>query len=129
MAIKFEPGQVYDVAHLRPFDLDMALEGHPLATHDGGGVRLFRETSADGLAWDQWSRYLNAWVCEFEPNEFAEGMLCLAPLAVKDGRPLHVGDQIVELLRHRWVATVATLGVLDDLTQWSWPEAPEKQGL
>lgn len=46
--IEYEDGEVYNLEHLKPFDLDLAKQGHPLATDDGYSVRLFRQRDKEG---------------------------------------------------------------------------------
>jgi hypothetical protein len=93
-------GKVYDPAHLRPFDLDLAKQGHPCASQHGETIRLLRG-SADIFYWDKWIEDSDFWAHQQGEIECVQGELeCvldtlrLAPLAVKDGKPLHVGDVI-----------------------------------
>lgn len=87
--IPYYEGKVYDTAHLRPFNLDLAKAGHPLATYQGEEIRLLRDMDS---AWrfDVWRD--SKWTAR--TAEDLNWTLRLAPLAVKDGRPLHVGDVI-----------------------------------
>jgi len=88
-------GKVYDVAHLRPFDLELAKQGHPCVTFQGETIRLLRDM--DG-AWrfDVWRD--GKWTAR--TTEDLEWTLRLAPLAIKNNprtgkdEPLHVGDVI-----------------------------------
>lgn len=93
--IQFEPGCVYDVAHLRPFNLELALQGHPLALPDGSSVRHLRKMSDSYYSYDRWYEDTSSWFCTRDIYCMRlEDSLRLTPLAVKDGRPLHVGDEI-----------------------------------
>ncbi|MGL4230406.1 MAG: hypothetical protein ACRDAM_02285 [Casimicrobium sp.] len=141
MTIHFTPGTVYDVAHLREFDLELALQGHPLATFRGQSVRAFRAMTSGDLplyALDIWD--CNAidkeWSCSGHaiPALQLEGFLRLAPLAVKNGRPLHVGDEIKwahesepENWRtmHAGLAGLAAIEATSGRIQWRWPERKE----
>lgn len=136
MTIKFEPGQVYDVAHLRPFDLELALQGHPLATAKGEGVRAFRVYHHGGVSFDYWREgaFAGGWLPAgtIEPAN-TPIILRLAPLAVKDGRALHVGDEIdimlIEFWRQHIITARSAINFFPAARAWRWPEAKEKQGL
>lgn len=92
---QFEPGTVYDVAHLKPFDMKLALAGHPLASRRCESIRLFRSMSSNRHNFDYWDADDRSWISQFNlPIERLALELRLAPLAVKDGRALHVGDSI-----------------------------------
>ncbi len=91
-------GKMYDLDDLRPFKLGLAQEGHPCALRAGNEIRLLRQ--ADGRwVWDSWRQLQSGkpwWEyggCDFQ---LLESRLRLAPLAIKDGRPLHIGDTIEE---------------------------------
>jgi hypothetical protein len=92
--IQFEQGCVYDVAHLRPFNLELALQGHPLALRSGEQVRLFRDMNGFYFALDYWADDFGCWAHLEVRKKGIDDLLRLAPLAVKDGRPLHVEDEI-----------------------------------
>ncbi len=131
--IRFEPGTVYDVAHLKPFDLPLALAGHPLATKHGRSVRHLRQMdNGDRIifGFDEWDE--PGWIadCYFLPK--LAQYLRLAPLCVRDGRPLHVRDEIeVSIVVSgggcEWTKIGATIkGHLsgfykDHSDQWRWP--------
>ena len=95
--IPYYEGKVYDTAHLRPFNLDLAKAGHPLATYQGEEIRLLRDMDS---AWrfDVWRD--SKWTAR--TAEDLNWTLRLAPLAVKDGRPLHVGD-VIEFEGHSYL--------------------------
>jgi len=93
--IPYREGKVYDKAHLRPFDLDLAKQGHSLALSSGAEIRLFRETRIGIYGFDYWLPNFG-WSSTGWYNDINDLNLYLrlAPLAVRDGRPLHVGDVI-----------------------------------
>jgi hypothetical protein len=97
--ISYTQGKVYDPAHLRPFDLGLAKQWHPICTVSGREVRLLREASKL-WAYDEWYAGIGEggyWgTCIHQKETYFENNLRLAPLAVKDGKPLHVGDWIEE---------------------------------
>lgn len=99
--IEFKPGQVYNPEHLRPFNLQLALQGHPLASVNGFSVRYLRLSEADWFMWDAWAEKSCRWLSFEAPTVFAGDSLRLAPLAIKDDRPLHVRDEI------EWRASIA----------------------
>lgn len=126
--IRFEPGTVYDVAHLRPFDLELAKAGNPLATYDGKEVRLFRVRSQRHFSWDVWAESGPSWDNDYGNEEWAKTHLRLAPLAIKDGRGLHVGDEI-EMGRSLdyWDKTIVTsfqegMALANADECWRWPK-------
>ncbi len=130
--ITFELGTTYPIEHLRPFDLELAKAGHPLAMVNGHAVRAFRAQGDNCFAFDWWNG-----AAKWLQTENAQHTLCfnlrLAPLAVRDGRPLHVGDEIE--VRHAtkgWLISSANLTdyhvglyryVFQDNGQlaWRWP--------
>jgi len=93
-------GKLYDPKHLRPFDLALALQGHPLATGNGCEVsHIFLSDQQNYLTVRNWLRYLECgyWETRSLPIQDKDGTgdhLYLAPLAVKAGRALHIGDVI-----------------------------------
>ena len=95
--IPYHKGKVYDIAHLRPFNFELAKAGNPLATYQGEEIRLLRDM--DG-AWrfDVWRD--SKWTAR--TTEDLDWLFRLAPLAVKDGRPLHVGD-VIEFEGHSYL--------------------------
>lgn len=132
--IRFEPGTVIAKEHLRPFDLELAKAGHPLATYDGKEVRLFRVRSQHHFSWDVWAESGPSWDNDYGNEEWAKTYLRLAPLAIKDGRPLHVGDEIEQ----HFVSTLLTedqyfwrrVKIMSHeaartLGHWCWPESKE----
>ena len=95
--IQFEQGCTYDVAHLKPFDMELAKSGHPLAMLDseyGSSVRFFSRDSADTYCFQWWDHLFNKWQFYNNHDHMMPKVLGLAPLGVKDGKPLHVGDSI-----------------------------------
>ena len=138
-------GKVYDVAHLRPFDLDLAKQGHPLATNEGPSVRLFRESATFEQTafylWDEWGDpkendgYAIWRLSGDGENAYEVGKrLRLAPLAIKhDPRtskdePLHV-DDVIEIkgspnYGEPWLPHIVGAGSLigkSDDNSWRWP--------
>lgn len=94
--IEPKEGTMYNPAHLRPFDLELAKQGHPLAWDDGSEVSHIFQNSKDAFVIRSFGEYKN-WdmskpILEVELKKY----LRLAPLDVKDGKPLHVGDVIEE---------------------------------
>ena len=132
--IQFEQGCTYDVAHLKPFDLQLALSGHPLASRRGESIRLFRSMSSDRYNFDYWDADDRSWISQFNlPTERLALELRLAPLAVKDGKPLHVGDEVELCIPGKrspqsewaieWRKHVVSLGSLPTVLQgWQWPK-------
>ena len=128
-------GKVYDVAHLRPFDLELAKQGHPLAWFiNGCEVRYLAQTYAEDDRWFDFSHYEPsdaAWINRTRSALGVQQSLRLAPLAIKhDPRtgkdePLHVGDVIEIDAQLGWSAI--SLSTLEDyfrtleLWAWRWP--------
>jgi hypothetical protein len=103
-------GNLYDLSvarMLRPFNWELAALGHPLADiNSGTEVRLLRtegnprEPGSVLYAYDKWitaddRQPTPAWKTNnyLFCNEVG-AKIALAPLAVKEGKPLHVGDTI-----------------------------------
>ena len=108
-------GKMHDPDHLRPFKLGLAQEGHLCALRAGNEIRLLRQ--ADGRwVWDSWLQLQGGkpwWEyggCDFQ---LLESRLRLAPLAIKDGEPLHIGDvieeKIITLGDTDWQPTIVTM--------------------
>jgi hypothetical protein len=98
-------GKTYPVADLRTAKSIEQLckyvdAGHPIATSDGEEVRLFRSIFG-GFFYDAFS--LNGWL---EIRKTSKNSLLshikLAPLAYRNGRPLHVGDEICIFWGGEW---------------------------
>jgi hypothetical protein len=89
--IPYTVGKTYNPEHLRPFDLALATAGHPLAWYDGSGISHFFDGNQEVVTIRVWEKEF--WSC-IRINKCFLKNLRLAPLAVKDGRPLHVGDVI-----------------------------------
>lgn len=98
-------GKVYDVAHLRPFDLELARAGHPVAVHNGDEVsHIFIDQDEISATFRHWQKFRlhGCWLYHSLPyhKNSVGKYLRLAPLAIKhDPRtgkdePLHVGDVI-----------------------------------
>ena len=100
-------GTVYDPAHLHQAKsveelLSLARQGHPLAWHNGNEVsHIFFNGISDsdvltsiGVGVRVWNKDEKLWHTPRELDSL--DYLRLAPLAVKDGKPLHVGDVIEE---------------------------------
>jgi hypothetical protein len=128
--IQFEQGCTYDVAHLKPFDMALALAGHPLASSQGHQARNFRMLSDDLYALDWW--VAGHWHMSSCYVHQLQDTFMLAPLAVKDGKPLHVGDEM-EIYREfadddaSWVLCKVhshEMGLALDLRPafWRWPK-------
>jgi hypothetical protein len=100
--IEYKAGKVYAPAHLRQAKsveelLALARQGHPLAwTHNGGEINLIIEVRPKSYVFSCWDDLLSMWVMRPRGEKKLMKYLRLAPLAVKDGRPLHVGDVIEE---------------------------------
>jgi hypothetical protein len=91
-------GKTYPVADLRTAkSIDQLCEyvdaGHPIATNYGSEARLFHKASK--LIWRLEFYERKSWClsCGFYEGELLDGIK-LAPLAYRNGRPLHVGDEI-----------------------------------
>lgn len=132
--IEFEPGTVYDVSHLRPFDMELAKAGHPLADRFGRAVRCVRYCNKNGLRFDYWDEYAPMWMADYTELGNCAHHLRLAPLALKDDRALHVGDTI-ELVQFfhdeageekRYAETVVDAELVEGLSSgqfdWRWPK-------
>jgi hypothetical protein len=135
MVIEFTPGTVFNQKDLREFDLEKALQGHPLAClydEQPVSVQAVRRLSEYSLGFDYWHPQLGCWqTAQGLPNMLAQH-LRLAPLAEKDGRPLHVGDQIEVFHKDwfRWAKVAMNFDNPELLTangdwQWRWPESKE----
>ena len=133
--IQFEQGCVHNKEHLKLFDMELAKAGHPLATKDGDSVRCLRQSNPDGdfvvFAFDEWTG--DYWSHEQDYGTRLELRLHLAPLAVKNNRALHVGDEIELCIPEKrspqdewaieWRKHVASLGSLPTVLQgWRWPK-------
>jgi len=135
--IEYKAGVVYDPAHLRPFNLELAKQGHPICTVSGREVRLLREASKL-WAYDEWYAGIGDggyWgTCTHQKETYFANNLRLAPLDVKDGKPLHVGDVIEYFCRWNgngyyevddpkcWTKTKARLPFdIPLLEAWRWP--------
>jgi hypothetical protein len=130
--IEPKEGKVHDPAHLRPFDIELAKQGHPICTVSGREVRLLREASKL-WSYDEWYAGIGDggyWgTCIHQKETYFANNLRLAPLAVKDGKPLHVGD-VIEICANvdNWVAvpymehhnTEDYLRWVNDY-EWRWP--------
>lgn len=141
--IRFEPGTVYDVAHLRPFDLELAKVGHPLAyeyefdsKRVGVSVRHFRMMSEKLVTFDAWIPDETMWRGGgFSDARLPDIFLRLAPLSTKDGRGLHVGDEIEVYLGRKngeaiWDRELivahdrgTALLIKSGYETWRWPES------
>ena len=91
-SIKFVEGLQWPVEHLRdlPEDWEELYEaGHPISNRDGREVRLICKTYDCHYCGALWG-IGNNWT----PVLFAREGIKLAPLAVIDGRPVHIGDEI-----------------------------------
>lgn len=131
--IEYKEGKVYDHAHLRPFNLELAKQGHLLADKDGREIRLLREGREGDHVWayDSWDKR-GFWFCERLINVSAlDKYLRLAPLDVKDGRPLHYLDHVERFYQQneyhhvRWDRTqVGDIGFgfwAKNPDKWRWP--------
>ena len=130
--IQFEQGCTYDVAHLKPFDMELAKSGHPLAMLDseyGSSVRFFSRDSADTYCFQWWDHLFNKWQFYNNHDHMMPKVLGLAPLGVKDGRALHVGDEIERAYDYgQFTAWNAGKVRADDVRHdwhnkdWRWPK-------
>lgn len=130
-------GKTYNPEHLRAAKnveelLTLAKQGHPLAWHDGSEVTHLFEPSASFLIAPMytvrvWAKY--HWSCFGIPN--LKDDLRLAPLAYKDGKPLHVGD-VIEYRTNNFSdfdnSQAVTMGWINGLRHhtlpdwmWRWP--------
>lgn len=140
--IAFNPpskGQcLIDVTHVRPFDKNLVEQGHPICFVSSTGyaypIRSLRMMDEKNVAFDVFSPQRFAWYavssCRFD-DLANSGKYCLAPLAVKDGRPLHVGDEI-SVFREEWLGGSDRVKLsfdfwqeklaLSSFWQWRWPD-------
>jgi hypothetical protein len=121
--IEYTEGKVYEPAHLKPFVLELAKQGHPCADIMGRELRLLREHSSGNgsFNFDVWQG--SYWATNYNSGKY----LCLAPLSIKDGKPLHAGDVIEEKIvmfgGNGWKKTVVTLQNWDVLFKHGrWPQ-------
>ena len=111
----YTQGKQYDPAHLRPFDLELAKAGHPLAwSINSCEVRYLAQSYADDDRWFDFSHYEPheaVWINRTRSALEVQQSLCRAPLAIKHNprtgkdEPLHVGDVIeVQKSKDNWVS-------------------------
>lgn len=130
--IEYKEGTVYDPAHLRPFGLELAKQGHPVAKMNGNvsGLEVSHmfqnDSDSTGFNVIYWNTF---WQLTYTPFKSLDKYLRLAPLAVKDGKPLHVGD-VIEIFNFDVdkyvVKTIKSVAVwrrlrLDLTDDWRWP--------
>lgn len=132
--IEYKEGKLYDPAHLRPFDLALAKQGHPLAwAINNCGVRYLAQNDTDER-WFDFSHYEpneQIWVNRQRNSSELQSNLRLAPLAVKDGKPLHYLDHVERFYQQneyhhvRWDRTqVGDIGFgfwAKNPDKWRWP--------
>lgn len=97
--------------HLRPFDLELAKQGHPMAWEDGCEVSYYFQGRAGMVdtVW-LWRNFYQHWT-ERGMYDGCKDSLRLAPLAIKDGKPLHIGDVVnVLFANNQWLATTVAVG-------------------
>ena len=137
--IEYKEGKLYNPAHLRPFSLELAKQGHPLASLDGHEVSHMFEPIDSFYAIRYWHPCKKYWYIERTNKKDLTVFLRLAPLAVKKDatgklKPLHVGD-VIEIYRIpqdgrkscKWekckavVAHATILNRKDGALDWRWP--------
>jgi hypothetical protein len=102
-------GKTYPVEHLRTAEsIEQLCEyvdaGHPIATYKGKKIRLLRSMgNAINYSYDQEEE--KCWSDSFCLSFDLLRIVKLAPLAYRNGRPLHVGDEI-KVLRDNFGKTV-----------------------
>lgn len=124
--IESRKGKTYALKHLRPFDLELAKQGHPLACQrkcsEVAQLICIREKIYVAVRWA-----ISGWFVSMEEDAAdLTRHYRLAPLAIKDGKPLHMGDWIeVNLFATggKWVECDWTynLKVYENLNNWRWP--------
>lgn len=132
MSLKFVPGTTYDISHLRPLPdnwQELVDAGHPLADIFGGEVRHLRRTSDEQYAFDYWYEHYPVefdWNVSFRLTEDAvTSLIRLAPIAVKDGKPLHLGDLIERIgFSPTFINSDFNYGLMREILagyEWRWP--------
>ena len=141
--MNFIPGKTYDPAHLRqpPENWEELVDaGHPLATARGKAIMhlrpMFKGYGVTVYGYDIWMDDLGEW----EPSntglkkvsgrlDHVRERLRLAPIAVKDGKPLHLGDfvQLRDTDSGNWLFTIQlnrdfyTARRILSGNDWRWP--------
>jgi hypothetical protein len=128
--IEYTEGKVYDVAHLRPFNLELAKCGHPLAWRDGIEISFMSETSLNFFWVSVWDESIKKWQDDCDYLQELSKRIRLAPLSIKDGKPLHVGDLVewhgamgdIAPWRKGIVSLKNINVILDEFRyRWRWP--------
>lgn len=91
-------GKTYPVADLRTAESIEQLcayvdAGHPVASTYGFSAKCLRRNLPDTYDYDKFDG--NYYLAQVSTDVWLLNNLKLAPIAYKDGRPLHVGDDIV----------------------------------
>ena len=147
--MNFIPGKTYDPAHLRqpPENWEELVDaGHPLATARGKAIMhlrpMFKGYGVTVYGYDIWMDDLGEWEPSNKGITNVSGLLDhvrerlrLAPIAVKDGKPLHIWDDIDfdfagggdAHRMHDWrLVTISTgkpfiKSILENDSRWRWP--------
>jgi hypothetical protein len=128
-------GRTYPVGHLRTAEsIEQLCEyvdaGHPIADKSGGQAIIFIKVAEDyyqSLCYH--TEYpLTPWLNYFVDGDTLLEVIKLAPLAYRNGRPLHVGDEVI--IRHpksnlTWARVGATLSFLEYFQEKEWKFADE----
>jgi hypothetical protein len=134
-------GKTYPVEHLRTAtDLEtlcaLVDAGHPIAAHDGCEARLLRVEYGTFFNVDHWSKSAKCWISSGLDAHFLLDRIKLAPLAYRNGRPLHVGDliQVLEFVSTGGVAYFKTYVSMDIFDMYidkndSWRFADEAEAV
>jgi hypothetical protein len=117
---------------LRPLPdnwVELVDAGHPMADKWGFEIINLRNSGANVLSFDLWN-YIEVaggvgpgWDFESVEMKKVGKVIRLAPLATRDGRPLHVGDTVISAGQELEI----TVDEIEKLAQqpdiaWRWPE-------
>lgn len=113
-------GKRYPIEHLRtPASIEQLFEyvdaGHPIAACNGAAIKCIRANISGSTDYDEYDR-AGFWLPKIARNEYLLIHIKLAPLAYRNGRPLHVGDDIEFLYLECWNKASVTLETLDFYT-------------
>lgn len=107
-------GKTYPVYDLRDAEsIEQLCEyvdaGHPIANCEGDSVMLFCKTDVNRFTFFEWHKHkiltITSWLLWDNSEKNILDYIKLAPLAYRNGRPLHVGDEIVFFKNGTWVST------------------------
>jgi hypothetical protein len=123
-------GKTYPVSDLRTAkSIEQLCEyvdaGHPIAYFDGFYAGVFRRFNGV-YAFDFYNQNMQGLANDWHEPKFILDYIKLAPLACRNGRPMHVGDEIVvRTLGNRHDKMIMTITLLEDLPTMQWVFAEE----